>query len=75
VTERLRKNPRHRKAKTRIVHLRTVRAAVGSDAGRTLELRLPGSLLRALAHATRRPAAFTLTAGSVHVVVQARLRL
>jgi hypothetical protein len=59
------------------LHLKQVRAAVGSDAGRTFELRMPDSVLLALAraHARRRSGTFTLIAGTVRVVVQARLRL
>lgn len=75
VTEQLGKKRAHHKARTRSFHLKKVRAAVGSDVSRTLELRLPDSLLRALAHATRRSGSFTLTAGTMRVVVLAKLRL
>ncbi|MBV9193334.1 MAG: PQQ-binding-like beta-propeller repeat protein [Solirubrobacterales bacterium] len=70
VSEQLGKKRRHHKARTRSFHLKQVRAAVGSDARRTLELRIPDAVLRALARATRRSGTFTLVTGGVRVVVR-----
>jgi outer membrane protein assembly factor BamB len=70
---------RHGKARTRTVRLTGVRAAIRAGVTRTLVVRLPPALLRALRHRARETGSFTLTAvgagGTTRARIHARLRL
>lgn len=75
VIAQLGKKPKHAKAKNKSFHLTTVTATLGAKAARTLELRVPERILRALAHASKRSGTFTLTAVGVQVRVNGELKL
>jgi hypothetical protein len=76
VTAQLGKKSKHHKPKTKRFRPHAVRATLAAGVARTLTLRLSDSVLKQLAHVTKRSGTFTLSGPGVHVVVlAARLRL
>lgn len=79
VAHRVAKHHRHGKARTKTVHLTSVRTTVRASVARTVQLRLTPSLLRALRHRVHETGSFTLTAvgagGTTRASIRARLLL